>query len=104
MRVLMPASEVSPIIKFGGLGDVVGSLPKALQKLDVDVDVAIPFYTTINLGKIKIYKNIDLYVPFGEKNNTVEIYKTKLPYSNVDVLLFKNTEYFSKGGKSAFAK
>ena len=32
LKVLLVASESAPFVKSGGLGDVVGSLPKALQK------------------------------------------------------------------------
>lgn len=42
LRVLLVASESAPFVKSGGLGDVVGSLPKALQKKNVDVRVVIP--------------------------------------------------------------
>ena len=44
MRVLLAAGEASPFIKSGGLGDVVGALPKELVKNGIDARVVIPYY------------------------------------------------------------
>ena len=47
LKVLHIASEASPFMKTGGLADVIGSLPKALQEKGVDVRVVLPKYGTI---------------------------------------------------------
>ena len=103
MKVLIAASEVAPIVKLGGLGDVIGSLPKALEKVGVNADVVVPFFDNAKLEDRDVYKSLDLNIPFGGENNQVEVYKTKLPGTNVDVFLLKNYKYFSKGGREAFA-
>jgi starch synthase len=50
MRVLFAASEVFPLIKTGGLGDVAHSLPNALADLDVEVRVLLPAYRSVLAG------------------------------------------------------
>ncbi|MFD2562269.1 glycogen synthase [Aquimarina rubra] len=44
MRVLHASLECYPLAKVGGLGDVVGSLPKYLTDLGCITDVILPFY------------------------------------------------------------
>jgi len=53
MKVLFVASEAAPFIKTGGLADVMGALPKALQALGVEPALVIPKYAGIG----ETYKN-----------------------------------------------
>ncbi|MEG1050222.1 MAG: glycogen/starch synthase, partial [Oscillospiraceae bacterium] len=48
MKILYCASEAVPFAASGGLGDVAGSLPKALNAQNIEVRVVMPLY-----GKIK---------------------------------------------------
>lgn len=47
VKVLFAASEAVPFAKTGGLADVVGTLPLALQKMKVDARVIVPLYGDI---------------------------------------------------------
>ena len=46
-KILFVASEVAPYAKSGGLGDVIGSLPKELIEIGYDVSVIMPRYREI---------------------------------------------------------
>ena len=85
MKVLMCASEMVPFAKTGGLADVVGALPLALEKLGVEVRVVIPRY--------KIAASCQL--PALSFNNDIEV--TKIG-KNVQVYLIKNDGYFNRDG------
>lgn len=47
LRVLSVASEAFPLIKTGGLADVVGALPGALAALGVEVKTLLPGYPAV---------------------------------------------------------
>lgn len=96
LKVLIVASEAAPFIKSGGLGDVVGSLPKALQRQGVDVRVVIPRHMSI--------KNSEMYgVEYlGEFDVQLQwrIQKAKILVKSGDVPVYfiENDFYFGRGG------
>lgn len=47
MKVLFATSEAAPLIKTGGLADVSGALPPALQRIGVDARVLLPGYPQV---------------------------------------------------------
>jgi len=64
MRVLSVASESVPLIKTGGLADVVGALPGVLKPLGVEMRVMIPAYSGLldRLGPVEeIWADWNLY-------------------------------------------
>src|SRR6478752_10493860 len=50
MRILSVASEAYPLIKTGGLADVVGALPAALKPHGMAVTTLLPGYPTVLAG------------------------------------------------------
>jgi starch synthase len=63
LKVLFASSEVEPYSKTGGLADVAGSLPVALNKSGVDIRVVTPKYKCVKVkgnetllgGKVPVY-------------------------------------------------
>lgn len=101
IKVLFVAGELTPMAKVGGLADVVGSLPKALKKLEVDVKIVIPKYGIIDEKKYLLKKIAsDIKIPFYDQEELVNIYSTFLPdtQNQVEVFLIENLKYLSKGG------
>lgn len=47
MKLLFTTAECVPFVKTGGLADVIGALPKALQRAGADVRVVLPKYKGI---------------------------------------------------------
>ena len=50
MRVLQAAAEIFPLVKTGGLADVLGALPQALLEAGADVRVVLPGLPAIKNG------------------------------------------------------
>jgi starch synthase len=50
--VLLIGSEAQPFAKTGGLADVLGALPSALQRLGWDATVALPRYRGVSAGAL----------------------------------------------------
>ncbi len=59
LKILILAAEVVPFAKVGGLADVVGALPKALQELGHDVRVAMPRYGQVKPERFKLTTVLD---------------------------------------------
>lgn len=48
MKLLFVAAEGAPFVKTGGLGDVIGALPKSLVKHGHEVAVILPYYDLVD--------------------------------------------------------
>lgn len=76
MKILMVSSELAPYVKVGGLGDMVGSLSRALVEKGHDVRVLCPLYGSVDRSSWDSPKlqNIDVHLGFGSvKANCWEI-------------------------------
>src|ERR1700674_619674 len=62
-KVLMVASEATPFAKTGGLADVIGSLPAALQAIGTEVAVLLPRYRGAAIeGGRRIYDHLPVWL------------------------------------------
>ena len=77
LKVLFLAAEATPFVKVGGLADVAGSLPKALQGLDVDVRLMLPRYGNA-VGKEYALQRVgnSIAVPLGPGMEQVHLLET----------------------------
>ena len=93
-RILYVASECVPFIKTGGLADVVGSLPKYIDKEKYDVRVMLPKYMAMkdNLKGTLGYKT-HFYMDLAWRKQYVGILETV--YDNVHFYFVDNEYYFA---------
>ena len=97
MRVLFAASEAVPFVKTGGLGDVAGSLPRALNAAGADVSVILPKYGSIPQEYQDQMRHVaEFYVPLAWRNGYCGI--EKLTYKGVTFYFVDNEAYFKRDG------
>lgn len=93
-KVLYISSEAFPLVKTGGLGDVAGSLPIALQKNSQDLRLVIPAYPEVlsKITKSKVRAEIEYY------NFSAKIIETRLQGSNVITWLIDCPAIYNRPG------
>jgi starch synthase len=97
MKVAYIASEAVPYAKTGGLADVAGALPKALEELGCDVKLFIPKYAGVDELKNNLHYSWDvgeIKIRINEEFRSVHLHRGKLPGSNVEVNLIDCPYYF----------
>lgn len=97
MKILYAASEAVPFVKTGGLGDVAGSLPAALNESGADVRVILPLYRCIPKeyrDKME-YKN-HIYIDMGWRKQYCGIFE--LLYDGT-IYYFIDNEFYFNGDK-----
>jgi starch synthase len=87
INVLFLASEADPLIKVGGLGDVAGSLPRALRKInslanhqpvEVDARLAIPFHRGIRVNPHDLQPVAEYWVHSTRQDFPVRVFEVHL--------------------------
>lgn len=96
-KILFVASEAAPFIKTGGLGDVMGALPKTLAAKGYDARVIIPLYGNIKSSDKEKFDFIRwITVPVGWRDAYCGIFAYE--YEGVKFYFLDNEYYFKRGG------
>jgi starch synthase len=96
MRILFVAAEAAPIAKVGGMGDVVGALPKTLRRMGHDVRIFMPYYgflpDKMQIPSEPIWHGYAMFQNFA-------VYETVLPGTDVPLYLFGHLAF---SGRSVY--
>jgi starch synthase len=97
LKILFVSAEVAPFAKTGGLGDIGGSLPKALRALGHDVRVVMPAYKNIESGYPGVEPApIRLDVPTNFGNLPAGVFQGTLPDSDVPIYFIAEWHLFNR--------
>lgn len=96
LRVLILAAEIVPFVKVGGLADVVGALPKALQALGHDVRLVMPRYKQVDKERFHLKTVVDtLKVNMGNFKVQVSVYEGTIG-DDIPVYMIDAPRYFER--------
>src|ERR1700722_9975238 len=99
MHIIHVATELAPMAKVGGLGDVLYGLSKALVKKQKNIEIIIPKYDCIDYSQLKHLKVElrELLCTEGSKQINNTIWSCEL--ENLKVLLLEThhpLDYFNR--------
>lgn len=93
-NILFVASECVPFIKTGGLADVIGSLPKYINKDEFDVRIMLPKYASIDMSyKTQMVYKTHFYMNLAWRSQYVGI--MEMQYEGITIYFVDNEYYFS---------
>ncbi|MEM9660379.1 MAG: glycogen/starch synthase, partial [Planctomycetota bacterium] len=83
--------------KTGGLGDVCGSLPRALEELGLRPVLILPAFRQVRESGVELEPTgVSFDVPIGQKTVTGRYLRSQLPDSNVPVYFVDQPDYYDR--------
>jgi starch synthase len=97
-RVLFVTPELAPFARVGGLGEVAGSLPRALGALGSRVDVVVPLYGIVDRAAFGLEPaGMDLEIRFDGRLRRSELWRARNPRNpGYDVHFISSEDYFER--------
>jgi starch synthase len=96
MKVMHVAAEVFPLVKTGGLADVVAALPPALAAAGADVRLLLPGHPAV-LDGVKLAKTVTTLGPaFGAARSTLLL--ARMPGNDLPVYVIDSPYLFRRDG------
>lgn len=96
MKIMFVAAEGAPFAKTGGLGDVIGALPKSLVKKGHEVAVVLPYYDVV---ASKFWEQVEdvlyFYTYLGWRREYVGV--KRIVRDGVTFYFIDNEKYFHRG-------
>jgi len=96
MKILIVASELFPLVKTGGLADVVGSLPVALASRGCDVKILLPNYPGVIEHLHNVQEGPRLGDPYG--HGEMRLLSGTTEHSNLPIWLLDSPDLFERPG------
>lgn len=79
LKIIYLASEASPFVKVGGLGDVAGSLPLAIRSLDSNPDIrlVIPMHGSIDQTKWELEPIASFQIKHLDSDKQIKVFQVQ---------------------------
>ncbi|GHO91158.1 glycogen synthase [Reticulibacter mediterranei] len=96
LKILILAAEIEPFAKVGGLAEVVGALPKALQALGHDVRLVMPRYRQVDRERFHLTTVSDsVAVTMGGFNVQISVCEGHIG-ENIPVYMIDAPRFFDR--------
>jgi len=95
LKILIATPEAIPFAKTGGLADVAGVLPKALNGIGMDARIIMPFYRHVQEGNFKPKQtSVQASVPLGLREIDIPVFEAQA--SGIATYFLKRDEYYDR--------